>query len=69
MPGVDNMKTKMSGREPLNGWAEPRPNILKIDVFDVTKPVRAKNRCDASRLETAGPTFTNFFKLFSPLRY
>src|SRR5262245_36632784 len=66
---VDNMKTKLSGREPLNGAAEPGRDLLEIDVFDVTKSVRAKNRCNASRLETAGPTFINFLELFGPLRY
>src|SRR5215468_184997 len=55
---VDNMKTSLSGREPLNGAAEPGRNLLEIDVFDVTESVRTKNRCNASRLETAGPTFT-----------
>jgi hypothetical protein len=49
--------------------AEPGPDLLEIDVFDVTKSVRAKKRCDASRLETAGPTFIHFLKLFGPLRY
>ena len=66
---VDNMKTSLSGREPLNGAAEPGRDLLEIDVFDVTKSVRAKNRCNASRLETAGPTFIHFLKLFGPLRY
>jgi len=31
------MKTKRSGREPLNGAAEPGRDLLKIDVLDVTK--------------------------------
>src|SRR5215831_10759675 len=66
---VDNMKTSLSGCEPLNGAAEPRRDLLEIDVFDVTKSVRAKNRCHASRLETAGPTFIHFLKLFGPLCY
>ena len=66
---VDNMKTSLSGREPLNGAAEPGRDLLEIDVFDVTKSARAKNRCNASRLETAGPTFINFLKLFGPLLY
>ena len=66
---VDNMKTSPSGREPLNGVAEPGRDLLEIDVFDVTKSVRAKNRCNTSRFETAGPTFINFLKLFGPLRY
>jgi hypothetical protein len=63
------MKTSLSGREPLNGAAEPGRDLLEIDVFDVTKSVRAKNRCNASRLETAGPTFIHFLKLFGPHRY
>jgi hypothetical protein len=46
------MKTSLSGREPLNGAAEPGRDLLEIDVFDVTKSVRPKNRCNASRLET-----------------
>src|SRR5215831_2704544 len=66
---VDNMKTSLSGREPLNGAAEPGRNLLEIDVFDVTESVRTKNRCNARRLETAGPTFTHFLKLFGPDRY
>src|SRR5262249_6587159 len=66
---VDNMKTSLSGREPLNGAAEPGPDLLEIDVFDVTKSVRAKHRSHAGRLEPAGPTFLNFLKLFGPLGY
>jgi len=66
---VDNLKTSLSGSEPLNGVAEPGRDFLEIDVFDVTKSVRAKNRCNSSRLETAGPTFIDFLKLFSPLLY
>ena len=66
---VDNMKTSLSGSEPLNGAAEPGRDFLEIDVFDVTKSVRAKNRCHASRIETAGPTFINFLQLFGPLLY
>ena len=66
---MDNMKTSLSGREPLNGVAESGPDLLEIDVFDVPKSVRAKNRCNASRLKPAGPAFIHFFKLFGPLRY
>ena len=66
---VDNMNTSVSGRESLNGAAEPGRDLLKIDVFDGAKSVRTKNRCDASRLETADRTFTNFLKLFGPLRF
>ena len=67
--GVDHMKTGLSGRKPLNGAAEPGRDLLETDVFDVTKSVRAKDRCNASWLETAGPTFIDFLKLFGPLRY
>jgi hypothetical protein len=66
---MDNMKTSLSGSEPLNGVAEPRRDFLEIDIFDVTKSVRAKIRCNASRLETGDPTFINFLKLFGPLLY
>src|SRR5215831_3715766 len=66
---VYNMKTSLSGREPLNGAAESGPDLHEIDVFDVTKSVRAKNRCNAGRLETAGQRFINFLELFGPLRY
>jgi hypothetical protein len=63
---VDNMKTSLSRRKPLNGAAEPGRDLLEIDVFDVTKSVRAKNGCNASRLETADRTFANFLKLLGP---
>jgi hypothetical protein len=48
---VDNVKGSVSGRECLNGAAEPGRDLLEIDVFDGTKPVRAKNRCNGRRLE------------------
>jgi hypothetical protein len=57
---VDNMKASMSGRETLHGAAEPGRNLLETNVFDGTKSVRAKNSCNAIRLETAVRTFTNF---------
>jgi hypothetical protein len=60
------MNAKVSGRESLNGVAEPGRDLLEIDVFEVTKSVRAKNRCNADRLETADRTFTHFLKLFGP---
>ena len=63
---MDNVHTKVPGRESLNGAAEPGSNLLEIDVFDGTKSVRAKNRGNAGRLETADRTFTNFPKLFGP---
>ena len=66
---VDNMKASLSRRKPLNGAAEPGPDLVEIDVFDVTKSVRAKNRCHAGRVETAGPTFIHFLQLCGPLRY
>src|ERR1700677_2989728 len=66
---VDNMNARVSGRESLNGAAEPGRDLLETDVYDGTKSVRAKNRCHAGRLEAAGPTFTNFLQLFGPLRY
>ena len=66
---VDNMNTSVSGRKSLNGAAEPDGDLLEIDVFDGRKSVRAKNRCNASRIETADRTFINFLKLFGPLRF
>jgi hypothetical protein len=60
------MKAGVAGRESLNGAAEPGRDFLEIDVFDGTKSVRAKNRCNASRLETGVRTFTNSLKLFGP---
>jgi hypothetical protein len=47
------MNTKVSGRESVNVAAEPGCDFLEIDVFDGTESVRAKNRCNASRFETA----------------
>src|SRR5262245_21212972 len=67
--GVDNMKIKLSGREPLNGAAEPGRDLLEIDVFDVREPVRTKKRCNACRLETADPTLIDSLELFGPFRY
>ena len=64
---VDNMNASVTGREPLNGAAEPGRDLRETDVFDGTKSVRAKNRCDGGRLETAVGTFINFLKLFGPL--
>jgi hypothetical protein len=46
------MKASVSGREPLNGVAEPGRDLLEIDVFDIRKSVRANNRCNSRRLET-----------------
>ena len=66
---VDNMNASVSGRESLNGAAEPGRDLLKIDVFDGAKAVRAKNRRNATRLETTDRTFINFLKLFSPLLF
>jgi hypothetical protein len=61
------MKASLSGREPVNRVAEPRPDFLEIDVFDVAKSVQAKNCSYGRRLKMAGPTFTNFLKLFRAL--
>jgi hypothetical protein len=66
---VDNMNASVSWREPLNGAAESGRDLLETDVLDVTKSVRAKNRCNASRLETADRTFLNFLKLLGPLPF
>jgi hypothetical protein len=53
---MDNTNTSVSRREPLNGAPEPGRDLLEIDVFDGTKSVRAKNRCNASRHERASLT-------------
>src|SRR5262245_20149836 len=66
---MDDMNAGLPRREPLNVAAESGRDLLETDIFDVTKSVHAKNRCNASRLETAGPTFLRFLKLFGPLRY
>jgi hypothetical protein len=39
-----------------------RHDLLEIDVFDGGESVRAKNRCNASRFETADRTFIKFPK-------
>jgi len=57
---VDDMNGKVSGCESLNGAAESGRDLLEMDVFDGTKSVRAKNRCNARRIETADLTFINF---------
>src|SRR5947209_930358 len=44
------MNASVSWRESLNGAAEPGRDLLEIDVFDGTISVRAKNRCNASRV-------------------
>jgi hypothetical protein len=36
------MNASVSGRESLNGAAEPGRDLLEIDVFDGTKSARAK---------------------------
>ena len=69
VPGVDHVNAGVSGRESLNGAAEPGRDLLEIDVFDGTKSVRAKNRSNASRLETADRTFVHILKLFGPLLF
>ena len=65
---VNHMNTKVSGRESVNGAAEPGRDLLETDVFDVTESVRAKNHCYASRFETADRAFINFLEPFGPLR-
>ncbi len=67
LPRMDDMNAGLSGREPLNGMAEPGRDLLIIDVFDVTKSMGSKHGCNASRLETADPTLTDFLDLFGPL--
>lgn len=66
---VDNVKAGVSGGESLNGGAEPGGDLLEIDVFDGRKSVGAKNRSNASRIETSGRTFTHFLQLFGPLLF
>jgi hypothetical protein len=44
------MNASVSGRESLNGAAEPGRDLLEIDVFDGTKSVRAKNRFHPNRI-------------------
>ena len=68
MLGMDDMNTEPPSREPLNVMAEPGRDLLETHIVDVPKSVRAKHRCDASRLETAEPTFLSLLKLFGPLR-
>jgi hypothetical protein len=63
------MSAKVSGGESLNGVAEPGLDLLETYVFDGAKAVRAKNRCNTSRLESAGRTLTHFLKLFGPLLF
>ena len=36
---MNHMKTSLAGREPFDAAAEPGPDLLEIDVFDVTKSV------------------------------
>ena len=69
MLSMDNMKASVSWGERLNASAEPGRDFMEVDVFDLTKSVRTKNCCNASRLETANRTFTNFLKLFGPLLF
>jgi hypothetical protein len=63
------MNASVSGGESLNGAAEPGRDLLKIDIFDRAKSVRAKNRCHVGWLETAIRPFANFLKLFGPLLF
>jgi hypothetical protein len=41
---VNNVQASVSGRESLNGAAEPRGDLLEIDVFDGTKSVAFLDR-------------------------
>jgi hypothetical protein len=41
------MKTSLPGRKALNGTTEPGRDLREIDVLDVRKSVRAKNRGNA----------------------
>jgi len=66
VPGVHNMNAGVPGSEPLNEASEPGRDLLVTDVFDGTKSVRAKSRCNPSRFEAALRTFTNPLKLFGP---
>jgi len=66
---VDNMMASVSRRESLNGAAEPGRDLRETYVFEGTESVRAKNRCNASRLETAERRFIHFLKLFVPLSF
>jgi len=66
---MDDVNSELSRREPSNVTAEPGCDLQETQIFDVTISVQAKNRRNASRLETAGPTFLRFLKLFGPLRY
>jgi hypothetical protein len=51
---MDDMNSELSRREPLNVTTEPGCDLLETRIFDVAKSVRAKNRRNAGRLETAG---------------
>jgi hypothetical protein len=61
---VNDMNTSVSRRESLNGAAEPGRDLLETDVVDDTESVRAKNRCNPGRLETAHRAFINFLEPF-----
>ncbi|MGD0890968.1 MAG: hypothetical protein ABR923_05500 [Terracidiphilus sp.] len=49
--GAGNIKASMYGRESLNTAAEPGREFPETDLFEVAEFVRAKNRCNAGRLE------------------
>ena len=66
---MDDMNADLSWRESLNVAAEPGRDLLETDILDGRKSVCAKKRCNAGRLETAGPALRSFLKLFGPLRY
>jgi hypothetical protein len=63
------MKAGVPGCQPVNGVAESGHDLLEVDVFDVAKSVRMKNRRNVSRLESGRRTLTHFLKLFGPLDF
>ena len=57
---VDDMKAGVSGRETVNGGAEPGRDLRIIDVFDGTKSMGAKKRsmpAGSNRLSERSPIF------------
>ena len=66
---VNDMNTSVSRRESFNRAAEPGRDLLETGVVDDTKSVRAKNRGNPGRLETAHRAFINFLEAFGPLRF
>jgi hypothetical protein len=52
------MKAGLSGREPLNGAAEPGGDLLEVEVLDVAKSVRPKDHLSWTPL--VGPRMVGF---------